>query len=164
DTLTLEKLPTFNGGSSAFANYLIKKIHYPTKAKVFGIQGQVFLQFFVEKTGEINEVKVIKGLGYGCDEEAVRALKASPKWLPGMANNRPVRTSVTVPIKFRLVDDSNEIVYRIDEAYYIGLEGTFAAETLKEKIIQADTLNPHQAWEQHHLKVRKHFIVIKIKE
>ncbi|MGD1841855.1 MAG: energy transducer TonB [Thermonemataceae bacterium] len=157
--------PAFEGGSQALAKYLQRNIRYPIKAKIFDVQGQVFLQFFVEKTGEVKEVKVIRGIGYGCDEEAVRVLTASPKWQPALKDDQPVKTSVTLPIKFTLASSgTNSIVYNIDDTYYLNTEGAQVAATLEEKMIQVDTLNPQQALEQHHLKVRKHLIIVKTKE
>ena len=66
------------------------------------IQGKVFLTFVVERDGSLTDIKVLRGIGGGCDEEAVRVISASPKWQPGMQDGRAVRTQFTVPINFSL--------------------------------------------------------------
>lgn len=98
----VEVLPSFNGGMAAFAKFLQKNLRYPPVARDAGIQGRVFCQFVVEKDGSLTDIKVVRGIGGGCDEEAVRVLKASPKWNPGVQNGRNVRVSYTIPIFFQL--------------------------------------------------------------
>jgi protein TonB len=98
----VEKEPNFPGGEAAFANYLGKNIHYPAIAKENNVQGKVFLSFVVERDGSLTDIRVVRGIGSGCDDEAVRVLKASPKWRPGIQNGRPVRVAYTIPISFTL--------------------------------------------------------------
>ncbi|MBK0381566.1 TonB family protein [Pedobacter sp. SD-b] len=98
----VEVLPAFPGGLDAFGKYLGKNLRYPPVAKEAGIQGRVYCQFVVEKDGSLTDIKVVRGIGGGCDEEAIRVLKTSPKWSPGIQNGRPVRVSYTVPIFFQL--------------------------------------------------------------
>ncbi len=90
------------GGMSAFYEYVGKKIKYPAQAKRMGIEGKVFVEFVIEKDGSITDVKAIKGIGAGCDEEAVRILQAAPKWKPGKQRGKPVRQKMVLPISFRL--------------------------------------------------------------
>ncbi|MDB5025571.1 MAG: energy transducer TonB [Mucilaginibacter sp.] len=101
----VEKEPNFPGGEAAFANYLGKNIHYPAIAKENNVQGKVFLSFVVERDGSLTDIRVVRGIGSGCDDEAVRVLKASPKWRPGIQNGRPVRVAYTIPISFTLQSD-----------------------------------------------------------
>jgi periplasmic protein TonB len=103
--VTVEKEPEPNGGIGKFYEYLQKNIRYPAVAKENNIQGKVFLTFVVEKDGSITDVKVLRGLGSGCDEEAMRVLRNSPKWKPGIQNGRPVRVQYQVPISFALQQD-----------------------------------------------------------
>ncbi len=77
-------------------------LNYPEIAKENGTEGTVFVSFVVEKDGSVTDVKVLKGLGDGCTEEAVRVVKAMPKWKPGKNHGEPVRVLFNLPIKFRL--------------------------------------------------------------
>jgi protein TonB len=98
----VEVLPTFPGGIEQFGKFLSKNLRYPPVARDAGIQGRVFCQFVVEKDGSLTDIKVVRGIGGGCDEEAVRVLKNSPRWNPGVQNGRNVRVSYTIPIFFQL--------------------------------------------------------------
>nr|MBC7613784.1 TonB family protein [Pseudopedobacter sp.] len=98
----VEVLPTFPGGLDAFGKFLGKNLRYPPIARDNGIQGRVFCNFVVEKDGSLTDIKVVRGIGGGADEEAVRVLKSSPKWNPGVQNGRNVRVSYTIPIFFQL--------------------------------------------------------------
>jgi len=98
----VENMPEFPGGRAALMKYLATNIKYPPYAKEAGIQGRVFINFVVEKDGSITAVKVLRGIGGGCDEEAVRVVKNMPKWKPGMQRGKPVRVSFNLPVKFTL--------------------------------------------------------------
>lgn len=67
-----------------------------------GVSGKVYLSFVVEKDGTITDVKVVKGIGYGCDDEAMRVIKKSPRWKAGMQNNLPVRVRYNMPISYTI--------------------------------------------------------------
>ena len=82
--------------------YLSSNIKYPEEAKEKGISGRVFIQFVIEKDGSVSNVKVMKGIGGGCDEEAVRVVKAMPKWKPGKQKGKPVRVNYILPVSFKL--------------------------------------------------------------
>lgn len=90
------------GGMSAFYEYVGKKIKYPAQAKRMGIEGKVFVEFVIEKDGSITDVKAIKGIGGGCDQEAERILASAPKWKPGKQRGKPVRQKMVLPINFKL--------------------------------------------------------------
>ncbi|MDE7357323.1 MAG: energy transducer TonB, partial [Bacteroidales bacterium] len=90
------------GGDEAFYQYIAANIRYPVVAMESGISGRVYVTFVVEKDGSITDVKVLRGIGGGCDEEAVRVVKAMPKWKPGKQRGRPVRVLYRVPINFTL--------------------------------------------------------------
>nr|WP_121272198.1 energy transducer TonB [Pedobacter schmidteae] len=100
--IALEVQPTFPGGMDKFYKYLSKAIRYPAMAQEAGIQGKVFLSFIIEKNGSLTDIKVERPLGYGTDEEAVRVLKASPKWIAGVQNGQFVRVKYNIPISFAL--------------------------------------------------------------
>ena len=98
----IEKEASPVGGMSAFNQFLRKNLKYPSQARRMGIEGKVFLQFVVDKDGSLNDIKVIRGIGAGCDEEAMRVLKKHPKWSPGEQRGRPVRVRMIIPIFFKL--------------------------------------------------------------
>lgn len=95
-------MPQYPGGEKARTKYMIGAVKYPTEAKEKGIEGVVYISFIVEKNGTITNVKVVKGIGGGCDEEALRVTKEMPKWLPGKNKGKPVRVQMTIPMKFAL--------------------------------------------------------------
>jgi TonB family protein len=89
-------------GMNAFYAFVAKNILYPKEAKKKSIEGKVFVQFIVEKDGSIGEVKTIKGIGGGCDEEAEIIVRQSPKWKPGIQRGQLVRQKMVLPINFKL--------------------------------------------------------------
>ncbi len=98
----VEQMPEFEGGQSALYKYLGKNIKYPAQARNGNIQGTVFVGFVVASDGKIKDVQVLKGIGYGCDEEAVRVVSTMPAWRPGKQSGRPVSVRYSLPIKFTL--------------------------------------------------------------
>jgi protein TonB len=100
--LVVEETAAPTGGMPAFYEYVGKKLKYPAQARRMGIEGKVFVEFVIEKDGTITDVKAIKGIGAGCDEEAVRVLQSAPKWKPGKQRGKPVRQRMVLPIAFRL--------------------------------------------------------------
>ena len=100
--VAVQQEPAFPGGKQKWADYLKENLKYPSQAKENSIQGRVFVQFVVERDGVISNPKVVRGIGSGCDEEAIRLMKASPKWDPGLQNGHAVRVQYMVPIDFRL--------------------------------------------------------------
>jgi len=100
--VALEVQPTFPGGMDKFYKYLSKSIRYPAMAQENNIQGKVFLSFIIEKNGSLTDIKVERKLGYGTDEEAVRVLAASPKWVAGVQNGKFVRVKYNIPINFAM--------------------------------------------------------------
>jgi len=98
----VESMPSFPGGEAALYEYLARSLEYPNQAKEAGIQGRVFLTFVVERDGSITDVKVLRGIGGGCDEEAIRVVKNMPGWTPGKQRGLPVRVQFNLPIKFTL--------------------------------------------------------------
>ncbi|MCX2742887.1 energy transducer TonB [Mangrovivirga sp. M17] len=98
----VEESASFPGGMDAWYDFLKKNLNYPSQARRMGIEGRVYVQFIVSKTGQLSDIKVVKGIGGGCDEEAVRVLKESPRWKPGKQRGRPVIQKMTFPIMFKL--------------------------------------------------------------
>lgn len=95
-----EQQPEYYGGVRAMYKFINANLHLPLLAKEAGISGRVFLTFMVEITGEITHVTVLRGLGYGCDEEAVRMVESMPKWKPGKLYGKPVRVKYNLPVSF----------------------------------------------------------------
>jgi protein TonB len=82
--------------------YFAKNIKYPQKAINQDIEGKVFVTFVVTSAGDVDDVKLLKGIGYGCDEEAIRVVKSMPKWTPGKNGGREVKVRMNIPIVFKL--------------------------------------------------------------
>ena len=98
----VESMPGFPGGETAMKRYLAENIQYPQMARESGIQGRVFVTFVVEKDGNVTDVRVLRGIGGGCDEEAIRVIKNMPRWDPGKQRGKPVRVQFNMPIMFKL--------------------------------------------------------------
>ena len=96
-----EEMPSFSGGDAKLMEYIAQNICYPRDALENSIQGRVFVNFIVEPNGSVSNVKVLKGIGSGCDEEAMRVIKDMPKWNPGKHRGKIVRVECTVPVSFR---------------------------------------------------------------
>jgi protein TonB len=98
----VEQMPEFPEGEEGLFKYLSKNIKYPSMAKDNGISGTVYVTFVVEGNGQITDVKKLRGIGGGCDEEAIRVVKSMPSWKPGKQNGKAVRVQYNLPIKFTL--------------------------------------------------------------
>jgi periplasmic protein TonB len=98
----VEEMPTFPGGDESRIKFLTENIHYPQMAKESGIQGTVYVTFVIDEKGRVADVKVLRGIGGGCDEEAVRVVKMMPPWNSGKQSGKPVRVQFNMPIKFTL--------------------------------------------------------------
>jgi protein TonB len=98
----VEEMPSFPGGEAELFKYLGKNIKYPQMATDAGISGVVYVTFVVDKDGKIRDVKVLRGIGGGCDEEAVRVVKSMPSWKPGKQRGKAVTVQYNLPIRFTL--------------------------------------------------------------
>lgn len=97
-----DKMPEFPGGTSALMKYLQRQVRYPAMPQELGIQGRVYVQFVVNKKGEIVDVKIMKGVDRYLDEEALRVVKNMPPWKPGEQSGKAVNVSFQLPINFKL--------------------------------------------------------------
>lgn len=97
-----EQMPQFPGGTSALLSFISENIRYPEIARKVSIEGKVYVQFVVEKDGSLSHMEVIKSIGGGCDEEALRVCRLMVNWLPGMQNGKAVRVRMVIPFHFRL--------------------------------------------------------------
>lgn len=98
----VEEMPSFPGGEGELFKYLGKNIKYPEMANSAGISGVVYVTFVVDKDGKIRDVKVLRGIGGGCDEEAMRVVKNMPAWKPGKQRGKSVTVQYNLPIRFTL--------------------------------------------------------------
>ena len=101
-------MPEFPGGMAECMKWLGQNIKYPAEAKEKGVQGRVIVQMVVEKDGTITNAKVVRGVDPLLDAEALRVVNQSPKWKPGMQKGEAVRVKYTLPIMFRLSNDSSD--------------------------------------------------------
>jgi protein TonB len=99
--INVDVMPQPENGYEGFYNLLRKEMKYPTKSRLGNIEGKVFVQFVISEDGSISQQKIIKGIGGGCDEEALRVLSLS-KWKPGKQRGRPVKVRMVLPIHFKL--------------------------------------------------------------
>jgi len=98
----VEQMPVFPGGQEALLKYIGEHVKYPALALRNQVEGKVFIAFVVGPDGQVSDVKVQKGIGAGCDEEAARVIKSLPKFAPGKQNGRAVSVSYTVPVTFAI--------------------------------------------------------------
>lgn len=92
--------PAFPGGAAAYREYISQNARYPDKAREANKEGAVFVSFVVDEQGRILDAQVLKGCGYGLDEEAVRLIRLMPWWTPGLLNGKPIKVSCTLRIRF----------------------------------------------------------------
>ena len=97
--ITVEKMPRFNGDLNT---WLRKNLRYPARCAEMGIGGKVFIEFVVEKDGSISSINIVRSADPDLSQEAIRVVKAMPKWIPGMQRDKAVRVRFTIPITFQL--------------------------------------------------------------
>jgi TonB family protein len=115
--------PAYKGGHEALVSFISQNIRYPEEARKHGVQGTVFVSFLIDEKGKVANGKVLKGIGSGCDEEALRVVMAMPDWNPGKNGEKPVKVNITLPIKFALSDK--------DQKKDVGVD--INKDTLKDK-------------------------------
>lgn len=96
----VDNVPKFKGGDKALSEYLAANLKYSERDKENDVQGKVIITMVVERDGSLTDIQVVRGISTDCDKEAVRLMKTSPKWIPGMMSGKPVRCRYSVPIKF----------------------------------------------------------------
>lgn len=100
----VEKQPEFPGGTDSMFAFIQRNIRYPEEAKRSGIEGRVFVTFVVEKDGQVSDAKILRDIGGGCGEEAIRVVNIMPKWLAGSLRigGEPARMQFNLPVMFKL--------------------------------------------------------------
>jgi len=102
-TFAVQRQPSFNGGGEeAFLKYIGQKLKYPRQARQLNVEGKVFVEFVIDKDGSMTAIRVMRGIGYGCDEEVLRVLNNAPKWEPGKQRGVPVKVRMVLPVTFKL--------------------------------------------------------------
>ncbi|GAB2486320.1 energy transducer TonB [Algoriphagus taiwanensis] len=98
----VDEMPSPPGGMQGFTQYMIENLKYPEVAKEKGIEGMVVVAFVVKSDGSVENIEIIRGIGAGCDEEALRVVAESGKWTPGKKEGKAVNTQMTLPVQFKL--------------------------------------------------------------
>lgn len=93
-------MPSYPNSEEAMYKFISDNVKYPSEALSKGISGTVYVTFVVERDGSLSDIKVIKGIGGGCDEEAIMVVKLMPKWNPGKQNGKTVRVQYNIPLRF----------------------------------------------------------------
>ncbi|WP_342086579.1 M56 family metallopeptidase [Dyadobacter sp. OTU695] len=137
----VEVAPEYPGGNAEMFKFLARNIKYPKAASDADVQGKVFVNFIVTPEGNIKNVSILKGIGFGCDEEALRVVSKFPKWAPGKQNGKAVNVKFTVPINFMLAKEG-EHTATDKESTVVGFKPVSHAvspETMKEGVLLAET-------------------------
>ena len=100
--IIVEQMPEFPGGEEALRNFVTNNINYPETASKKGIHGRVYVCFIINKDGSVINARVVRSIDSSLDAEALRIVKAMPKWTPGQHKGHPVKVSYTLPINFSL--------------------------------------------------------------
>lgn len=139
----VEQQPMFPGGIEEMYKFLGRNIRYPKAAVDAGATGRVFLSFVVTETGEIGEIKVLKGIGHGCDEEAVRVLSLFPKWEPAKQDGVPVNVRYNLPINFQMEESESTIKKRtaLIDKQFDNKDGSKTTLTKSGSVVQEPAKN-----------------------
>ncbi len=145
----VEEMPAFPGGEQELFKYLSQNIIYPAMAKDAGISGIVYVTFVVMEDGKINYVKVLKGVGGGCDEEAMRVVKNMPEWKAGKQRGKSVRVQFNLPIKFTLKGSGTDTISKKEVAekqpVSVGVDGKKIEEKKTEVFYEESYEEPEQS-------------------
>ena len=98
----VEVMPEFPGGRDSLWAFMVKQLEYPSEAKEQKIEGKVYVRFIVDEKGELSDFEVIRGIGGGCNEAAIKVLEAMPLWTPGKHRGKPVKIRMVLPFEFAL--------------------------------------------------------------
>ena len=104
----VETDPVFPGGLDSLAAFLAANIEYPQLAKDNNISGTVYVSFVIERNGQVGNIRLLRDIGAGCGQEAVRVIKLMPNWEPGKHRGKPVRVQFNLPVKFELPEEAEE--------------------------------------------------------
>ena len=116
----VEKVPEFVGGQQALVEYMKSAVSYPEAARKAKVEGTVYISFIIEKDGKVSGAKVLRGLGNGLDEVALKAISNMPAWIPGTQRDKPVRVQFNMPVKFSLTESKTESLDNLPESIMYG--------------------------------------------
>ena len=105
---TVENMPEYPGGFEAMFDFINANLDYPQEAKDAAIEGKVFVSFIVEIDGSVSSIKLLRGIGYGCDEAAMDVVRKMPKWKPATQRGKPVRVQYQLPFNFKLENEKQK--------------------------------------------------------
>lgn len=100
--VVVEIMPEFPGGNDSMAKFIRANLNYPDSAIKYGIQGKVMVEFVIDEEGQIINPRIVKGMGWGCDEEVLRVVRMMPRWNPGKQKEKPVKVRFVLPVRFQL--------------------------------------------------------------
>lgn len=106
--MVVEKMPKYPGGEQEMLTFILSNIVYPVDAYLNIIEGRVFIEFIVDTAGNLRDIKVIRGIGYGCDEEAMRVINLMPAWDPGEQRGKPVNVKFSLPITYKISEEAKQ--------------------------------------------------------
>ena len=95
------KMPEFPGGDSALRRFITENLRYPEEAKANGMSGKVFVQFVINQEGDVENVKVVRGVDKAFDKEAIRVVESMPKWEPAKQFGKPIKFTHTIGVGFK---------------------------------------------------------------
>jgi TonB family protein len=165
----VETNPEFIGGTSAMYKYIANNNKYPEAAQRARIEGRVFVKFIVDKNGNTKDPQILKGLGFGCDQETIRIVNEMPKWNPGIQNGKPVSVYFTMPILFKLEEsiEKTDLTNKIKPLVIIDdkeMEAGFDLNSIELYKVESMTVfKDKQALERFGEKGKNGVIVIKLK-
>ncbi len=174
--MVVEQQPEFKGGTNALYQFLGRNIKYPAAAVKANVEGKVFVQFVVNKIGETSDVTILKGIGFGCDEEAMRVVRLMPNWIPARQSGKSVAVQYTLPIAFAIegktASDAKSFRFGIEqkpgEEMLVILDGVELEPSNDPKIDPAniqsvEVLKGETALKQYGQKGKNGVLIIKIK-
>ncbi|MBT8194850.1 MAG: energy transducer TonB [Bacteroidia bacterium] len=98
----VETMPEFKGGQDAMLKFLFTNVEYPKEAIKNRVAGVVYVQFTIDEKGKVTDAKIMKGIGFGCDEEALRVVNLMPDWTPGVQRGKNVKVKMNLPLNFSI--------------------------------------------------------------
>ena len=162
--MVVEKMPEYPGGQEAMMKFLMNNVKYPTDAVKDNIQGRVILQFVVNQDGSVSDVVVVRGVSSSLDAEAIRVIKAMPKWIPGTQKGKAVRVKYTMPINFKL-DGDTKIIKPLVIVDGVEKPAGFDFSTIKaEDIEKIDVLKDASATATYGEKGKNGVVIITMKK
>lgn len=98
--VVLDVLPSFPGGEDSLNTFLLSRIVYPKEAQENFVHGTVYVSFEIDEDGIVRDIRCVRGIGAGCDEETMRVISLMPRWSPAIKNGKPIKTIYTLPVRF----------------------------------------------------------------